>query len=198
MFRICLFTVCFCCTLFTGLYAQTSTVNGYTHQLLFNIYTNQPDNAISGFLRAYAPSLYDKKSIPAASSTATETVSSNVEIHSFVFSKHPYFATPFTSGKLELYCQHFSDAKGLQVFDVKLWLEFDNQLEAEMAFSKLVDVFLPISTNKRFSSTNGAQKAEFSDSKGDNKGFNKIQFRLTADNLDRRRFKILFETANDL
>lgn len=197
MFRYCFLAVCFCSTLFTSLYAQSGTVNGYTHQLLFNIYTNQPDNAISGFLRSYAPSLYDKKNIPVTNGTTAETVTSNVEIHSFVFSKHPYFATPFTSGKLELYCQHFSDAKGVQVFDVKLWFEFDNQLEAEMAFSKLVDVFLPISTNKRFSSTNGAQKAEFSDSTGE-KGFNKIQFRLTADNLDRRRFKILFETANDL
>jgi hypothetical protein len=197
MFRNCLLAALLCCTLFTSLYAQPNTVNGYTHQLLFNIYTNQPDNAISGFLRSYAPSLYDKKNIPAANGTANEPVTSNVEIHSFVFGKHPYFATPFTSGKLELYCQHFSDAKGVQVFDVKLWFEFENQLEAEMAFSKLVDVFLPISTNKRFSSTNGAQKAEFSDSKGE-KGFNKIQFRLTADNLDRRRFKILFETANDL
>jgi hypothetical protein len=191
MFRNCLLAAFFCCTLFTVLYAQTNTVNGYTHQLLFNIYTNQPDNTISGFLRAYTPSLYDKKNSPAAGGSTAETVTSTI------FNKHPYFATPFTSGKLELYCQHFSDAKGVQVFDVKLWFEFDNQLEAEMAFSKLVDIFLPISTNKRFSSTNGAQKAEFSDSKGE-KGFNKIQFRLTADNLDRRRFKILFETANDL
>lgn len=197
MFRNCLLVASFCCTLITSLYGQANTVNGHTHQLLFNIYTNQPDNAINGFLRSYAPSLYDKKTMPVSGGGSAETVSSIIETHGFVFSKHPYFTTPFTSGKLELYCQHFSDAKGIQVFDVKLWFEFDNQLEAEMAFSKLVDVFLPISTNKRFSSTNGAQKAEFSDNKGE-KGFNKIQFRLTADNLDRRRFKILFETTNDL
>lgn len=197
MFRNCLLVAILFCALFTGLRAQAVNLNQYTQQLLFNIYTPQPDSSINGFLRDHAPSLYEKKTVIPQTATAREPVSSNVEIHTFVFSKHPYFSTSFTNGKLELYCQHFSDAKGVQVFDVKLWFEFENQLEAEMAFSKLVDSFLPISTGKRFSSTNGAQRAEFSDTR-EQKGFNKIQFRLTADNLDRRRFKILFETQNEL
>lgn len=66
-----------------------------------------------------------------------------------------------------------------------------------MAFSKLAETLIPISTQKQFSSTNGYQKGAFTDSKGE-KGFNRLQVRLTADNLDRRRFKILIELQNDL
>lgn len=185
------------CSLNTAIHAQANTINGYAQQLFFNIYTSQPDTSITAFLRDHIPSLYDKKSLPAGNSNMGMSTDKRIEIHTFVFSKHPHFVTGFVNGKLEFYCRHFADARGEQVFDVKLWFEFENQLEAEMAFSKLVELFLPISQGKRFSSTVGAQRAEFSDNR-QGQGFNKIQFRLTADNLDRHRFKILFETGNDL
>lgn len=185
------------CVLNTVAHAQANTINRYTQQLFFNIYTNRPDTSIAAFLRDYIPSLYDKQTPPAGNTNTNKNTDNRIEIHTFVFSKHPYFTPDFVNGKLEFYCRHFADARGVQVFDVKLWFEFENQLEAEMAFSKLVDLFLPISRGKRFSSSNGAQRAEFSDNRLE-QGFNKIQFRLTADNLDRHRFKILFETGNEL
>lgn len=185
------------CVLNTAIHAQTNSINEYTQQLFFHIYTSQPDTSITAFLRDHIPSLYNKKAfMPGNTNTGTNT-DNRIEIHTFVFNKHPYFAAGFVNGKLEFYCRHFADARGDQVFDAKLWFEFENQLEAEMAFSKLVERFLPISQGKRFSSTNGAQRAEFSDNR-QGQGFNKIQFRLTADNLDRHRFKILFETGNEL
>jgi hypothetical protein len=177
---------------------QSLTVDTYSHQLLFNIFKDDPDTSIRDFLRLYAPSLLEKKTIPAEQDAAGSGKNQySYEVHSFIFTNHPYFKATFTNGKLELYCRRLKDGKTIQVYDVKFWLEFDTQPEAEMAFSKLVETFIPISTNKKFSSTNGAQKAEFSDTKV-NKGFNKVQFRLTADNLDRHRFKILFETENEL
>ncbi len=181
----------------TAIHAQTRTINACAQELFFNVYTSQPDTSIAPFLRDHLPSLLDKNRLTTGNTHTDKNSASRIEIHTFVFDKHPYFATGFVNGKFEFYCRHFSDSRGEQVFDVKLWFEFENQLEAEMAFSKLVERFLPISQGKRFSSTNGAQRAEFSDSSQE-KGFNKVQFRLTADNLDRHRFKILFETGNEL
>lgn len=175
-------------------HAQQVPLDTYAHQLYFNIFTVHPDTAISDFLRNYAPSLLNNKSSFTADNTNETT---RYEIHSFVFTKHPYFKPTFTNGKLDLYCMRPGGGKNMQVYDVKLWFEFDTQPEAEMAFSKLAETLIPISTQKQFSSTNGYQKGAFTDSKGE-KGFNRLQVRLTADNLDRRRFKILIELQNDL
>jgi hypothetical protein len=195
MFRKCFLAFFLLFALFNTTNGQSLTVDTYSNRLLFNIFRETPDTAIRPFLRLYTPSILENKpALPDGSSPGGSKKS--YEIHSFIFNKHPFFPATFTSGKLELYCQRSNDGKGAQVYDVKLWFEFDTQEEAEMAFSKLVETFIPISTNKRFSSISGAQKAEFSDKNGT--GFTKIQFRLTADNLDRHRFKILFETENDL
>lgn len=185
---------------FTQANGQQLTIETYTHQLLFNIFKESPDTSIKTFLQLYTPSLFQKKlSTPenGSSNGSNEQKEYKFEIHSFMFTKHPFVSATFTSGKLELMCQRYNEPKGVQVYDVKLWFEFDTQPEAEMAFSKLIETFIPISTVKRFSSSNGSQKAEFIDTRI-TKGFNKVQFRLTADNLDRHRFKILFETINDL
>lgn len=200
MFRIFLLSFFILGNPFTHANGQQLTIEAYTHQLLFNIFKESPDTSIKTFLQLYTPSLFQKKlSAPESGSSngSNEQKEYKFEIHSFMFTKHPFFSASFTSGKLELMCQRYNPPKGVQVYDVKLWFEFDTQPEAEMAFSKLVETFIPISTVKRFSSANGSQKAEFSDTRII-KGFNKVQFRLTADNLDRHRFKILFETVNEL
>jgi hypothetical protein len=181
--------------LFSRTNGQSPTVESYTNQLLFNIFMDQPDTAIRPFLRLYAPSLLEKKTVPEGN-TSSGSQSSN-EIHSFLFTKHPFFKSTFSTGKLELHCQHFTDARGLQVYDIKLWFEFDTQQDGEIAYSKLIETFMPISKARNLSSASGAMKAEFSENK-DSKGLSKIQFRLTADNLDKRMFKILFELGNDL
>ncbi len=192
------FLVCFALgVLLSRSNGQALTMDSYANQLLFNIFKDSPDTAIRPFLRSYTPSLLDKKTGDAVISAGEKKERNNFEIHSFVFTRHPYFTPIFASGKMEFFCEHFSDAKGVQVYDVRLWFDFDTQEDAELAFSKLVEMFMPIATKQRFSSPNGSRKAEFSDTKSP-KGFNKIQFRLTADNLDHHKFKILFETLNDL
>ena len=184
----------FLLSVLTGtLKAQVLTIDTYSNQLLFNIFKAQPDPSIVDFLKLYAPSLYNKNTAIVSGSNNNQFTS---EIHSFVFTKHPFFKSSFTVGKLELYCQHFPEPKGIQVYDVKLWFEFDMQQEAEMAYSKLVETFIPISTKKLNDSKNGFLRGQFSDTTS-TIGFNKVQFRLTADNLT-HRFKILFETQNEL
>lgn len=184
---------------FGRLYSQTLTVDRYTNQLLFNIFEEQPDSSILDFIKQYIPSLAEKKKkdrVPASTPLLSDQ-NKYAEVHSFIFTRHPFLKATFTSGKLDFFCLHNNAAKDIQVSNVKLWLEFDTQPEAEMAFSNMIETFIPISTQKKFSSTNGSQKAEFSDAKEMN-GFGKIRIRLTADNLAQHRFKILFETENDL
>lgn len=182
-------------------YGQSLSFEKYTHQLLFNIFTEQPDVSIQDFLKLYFPVLLDKKKKEGVWTGGTPKnfpEKGYEEIHSFIFAKHPFFKPTFSSGKIEFFCVRYADPNMIpQITNVKLWFEFDTQPEAEIAFSNLVETFIPISVNKKFSSVSGAQKAEFSDIK-ESKGFGKIRVRLTADNLDRRTFKILLETDNDL
>lgn len=191
--------LCFCfCILCSRAISQSITVDKYSNQLFFNVFTESPDASIQDFLKLYLPSLYEKKKKEGIwVSNTTHTGIGHEEIHTFIFTKHPFLKATFTSGKLEFFCLRNNDLKDIQLTNMKLWFEFDTQPEAEMAFSSLVETFIPISTNKKFSSTNGAQKAEFSDTK-ETSGFGKVRFRLTADNLDHHIFKILFETENDL
>jgi|GEM_PF-992472 len=192
--------VCFCFLLICGrTNSQSSAIDKYSNQLLFNAFKEQPDPSITDFLKLYIPSLYEKKGKEGLLLAKGQVTGqdNHEEVHSFIFTKHPFLKASFTQGKLEFYCVRKNDIKDTQVTNAKLWLEFDTQPEAEMAFSNLVETFIPISTTKKFSSTNGAQKAEFTDNK-ETKGYGRVRLRLTADNLDRHTYKILFETENDL
>jgi len=175
---------------------QELTMDGYTNQLFLNILTEQPDSSITGFLKLYIPSLYDKKKTPAFS--ATDTFHYHEEIHSFLFTNHPYLKMKFVKGKLDIHCNRYNNPELIQnITNIKLWFEFDDQQEAEIAFSRLVDNFILLSTDKKFSAMNGAQKAEFLNLKN-TKGFNRVQFRLTIDNVAQHKYKILFETGNTM
>jgi hypothetical protein len=173
-----------------SLHAQS--IDDAANKLFFNVFKNNPDTSIRGFLRNYLPGLLQNQtgnSINAASAVR--------EVHAFLFSKHPFLNAAITGGKLEFFCLHAYNSNTTQVYDVKLWLEFESQQTAEMAYNQLIALFDPLSSLKRFSSSNGAIKAEFSDA-GTQPAMHKIRFRLTADNLDNLRFKILFESGNDL
>lgn len=198
MFRR-LVLVCFASCLLGGYsYAQALSIDKFTNQLLFNVFTAQPDPSIQDFLKNYIPALFEKKKKEGVWITnSSKTGQGYQEIHSFVFTKHPFFKPSFTSGKIEFFCLRNGDPKNTQITNCKLWFEFNTQLEAEMAFSNLIDTFMPISTDKKFGSVSGAQKAEFIDIK-ETTGFGRIRIRLTADNLDHRTFKVLVETDNDL
>lgn len=199
MFRKCLLAALLFITLLPCANSQSLTFDTYANQLLFNIFKDQPDTAIRLFLRSYVPSLLDKKVSPAdLGSTGGSKNQYSFEIHSFVFTTHPHFNNSFTNGKIEFFCRRSLDGKIIQVYDVKFWLEFNELQEAEIAYSKLVETFAPLSNKLNYTSGNGFRKAEFSDTRAGKGTLNKIQFRLTADNLDRRRFKILFETDNEL
>ena len=193
----------FCFFIFTQgpLEAQPASINVYAHQLLFNILTEKPDTSIIDFLKLYIPGLYDKKKTQVVLNTSASTarVPDHEEIHSFLFTRHPYFNEKFTRGRLDIFCKRYDNLNLLQtVSDIQLWFEFDSQEEAEIAFSRFIERFMSVSTQKKFSSTTGAQQAEFVNTKEATALFNRVRFRLTSDFVGRHRYKILFETTNDL
>ncbi len=198
MFRR-LVLICFLGMLFTDYsYSQSTTIDTYTNELLFNIFTEKPDPSIQDFIKTYVPILFEKKKKEDVwIMNGNKHTQPYQEVHTFIFFKHPFVKSSFTSGKIEFYCQRNGDPKNNLITNVKLWFEFDTQLEAEMAYGKLMEIFVQISTDKHFGSTNGAQTGEFTDA-NETRGFGRVRLRLTADNLDRRTFKILFETENDM
>jgi len=190
------------CLLFLvlGKTARAQSMDTFAHQLLFNIFTGNADTAITGFLKLYVPVLYGQKrnagewiQYPAA-----DTVHVHDEMHSFIFTKHPHFKEKFSSGRLDVFCKRYENSLLLQnITGVQLWFEFNALEEAEVAFSRLVDMFILGSTDKKFSAVNGAQKAAFTNSR-DKTGFNRVQLKLMADNSGPHKFRILFETGNEL
>lgn len=201
MLQKCVWAFCFFIFMQGPLEAQPASIHVYTHQLLFNILTEKPDTSIIDFLKLYIPGLYDKKKTQGILNTnaSTARVPDHEEIHSFLFTKHPFFNEKFTRGKLDIYCKRYDDPHLAQtVSDIQLWFEFDSQEQAEIAFSRCIERFISVSTQKKFSSTTGAQQAEFSNKKDTTALFNRVRFRLTSDFVGLHRYKILFETTNDL
>jgi hypothetical protein len=196
MFRKYILAGCFFLLMSNNLWSQDLTFDLFTNQLLFNIYTPHPDKNIVPFLKRYVPALNEKiNSNPPA---AIDTALGFEEIHSFLFRTHPYVSVSFKRGKLDIQCKRFEEREYFQqIMHVKLWFEFEDQTQAEIAFSRLVDNYILLSTDKKFSAQNGSQKAEFMNTKKMG-GFNRVQFRLTVDNISEYRYKILFETTNSL
>ncbi len=177
--------------------AQKLTFDTYTNQLFLNIFQSKPDTTIASFLRLYTPSLHDNKPTTDVGKPLPGKTKYSLETHSFIFTSHPYFQPSFTNGQLDFFCQRYPEPIGVKVYDVKLWFSFDTQQEADIAFSKLVETYIPISSKKKISSLSGYQQAEFSEESAKNT-FTRIKIRYTADNLNQHRYKILIETTNDL
>lgn len=197
MFRKFWLAFFFLLAIFSRSTGQDMNLDAYTNQLLFNVFKERPDTSITGFLKRYIPALSQKKKTTGGQIMG-DTLHYRDEIHSFIFTQHPFFHGNYKQGKLEFYYRKFADPKQLPaITDVQLWFDFDSQPEAEIVFSRLVDMFILVSTHKKFSSGSGAQKAEFMNAK-DTTGFNRVRFRLTSDHVARYRYKILFETTNDL
>ncbi|HVZ26423.1 MAG TPA: hypothetical protein VG842_10230, partial [Sediminibacterium sp.] len=108
---------------------QTRSFDSYTNELLFNVFRDKPDTAISEFIRLYVPELLKKNTKPAFTGTAGQQRVE--EVHSFVFKRHPFFNGKFAVGKLQFFCTRFIPANTVAVYDISLVLEFDDQVSAE-------------------------------------------------------------------
>lgn len=176
-----------------------ATMDGYARRLLFNLFTDKPDTLISSFLNLYVPALAGNRApgkwivYP-----ASDTLRAHEEIHSFIFKKHPFFTEKFTSGHIDFFCKRYEGNQIRQnVTGIQLWFEFDVQQEAEIAFSRLVEMFILVSTDKKINTINGATKAAFINT-NDKNGFPRVQVSMMADNISIRKYKVLFEAGNNL
>lgn len=169
--------------LHTPLRSQTVTLDSYANQLLFNVF-KEPAPEIREFLKLYIPSLLDKKNDqPAAGKQRFES-------HGFIFMEHPFFKSAFANGKVEFDCRRYVDTKELRVDNVRLWLNFDTQQEAETAFGQIVQTLKPVCPKNRVYTENGSLNAELIDTKSAS-GFNRLQLFLATDYTDRSKFGLL-------
>ncbi len=179
--------------------AKAQSIDSHANRLFFNTFTNTPDSTITGFLKLYMPALQLNRSPGAWISYApSDTLRAQEEIHSFIFKKHPFFTEKFTTGHIDFFCKRYEGPKLLQnITGVQLWFEFVAQQEAEIAFSRLVDMFILVSSDKRINSVNGAMKAAFIN-RNDKNGFTRVRLSMMGDNISTNKYKILFEAGNDL
>jgi hypothetical protein len=194
-FAVCVLIICLSCP------AKSQAVNmdTYVNQLFFNIFKENPDTAVLGFLKLYIPSLYQKQGRTGwPVQTSLDTTRGYKEMHSFIFSRHPFLNLKFAQGALEIICRRYDNDKPVQaITKVQLSFEFETPEDAETAFGRLINLFTMTATQQKINTTLTTQRAQFTDAKIVS-GFNKVQFRVAADNLGHYRYKILFETGNEL
>lgn len=173
-------------------YSQELRFDRYTNELLFNVLSDKPDSSLSEFLNRCLPNRITRDSAKAYPQNGSKQY--NEEIHTFLFKKHPYLEMKIAEGGLDLICKNFSGKPPFQQIEkARLWFSFDQQIDAERGFGRLVENYILLSTEKKFSASNGTQNAEFSDTLA-KKGFNRVLFKMSMDNLGSHRFKILLET----
>ena len=179
--------------------SQAVTMDSYVNQLFFNIFKEKPDTGVLGFLKLYVPSLYEKQGATGwPPQSSFDTTRGYRDMHAFIFARHPFLNLKFARGSLEIFCSRYDNDKPLQaITKVQLSLEFENSQDAETAFGRLINLFTVTATEQKINTTLNWQRAQFTDTRNPS-GFNKVQFRVAADNLGRYRYKILFETGNDL
>jgi hypothetical protein len=175
-----------------------ATLDSYTNRLFFNLFTEKPDTVISSFLNLYVPVLNTNK-MPGKwiSYPASDTIRAHEEMHSFIFRKHPFFSEKFTIGHIDFFCKRYEGTPVRQnITGIQLWFEFDVPQEAEIAFSRLVEMFILLSTDKKINTVNGTVKAAFINT-GNKTGFSRVQVSMMADN-SVHKYKVLFEAGNSL
>ncbi len=180
--------------------AEGQTMDAVTNQLFFQVFSGKPDTSITGFLKLYVPSLAEKKKTPGEwiKFQNTDTLHIHDEVHSFLFTSHPYFKEKFAQGRLEISCRRYEGPQLLQnIMAVRLMFEFNIPQDAEMAFTRLVEILSMVSTDKRFSTGNGSQNAAFINTK-DKTGFNRVQMKLMSDQTAVYKYKIVFESGNNM
>ncbi len=175
-------------------YSQEFRFDHYTNELLFNVMTEKPDSSLTEFLNRCLPNrVYTS---PSNTFPQNDTKQFNEEIHTYLFKQHPYLEMRIAEGGLDLICKnHTGKSPSQQIEKARLWFSFDQQIDAERGFGRLVENYILLSNVKKFSASNGTQNAEFLDTLS-KKGFNKVLFKMSVDNLGPHRFKIMLETEN--
>ena len=136
---------------------SAQTLENYVDQLYFGMLSFSPDHSIIEFLTKYVPvalKRFDTHGEWTAYPPGVIKLPQFTKvINAYVFEKHPYFDAPFKSGQLAITQQICSDERwGDQITDIKLWFEFDSEVDATEAFKQLLDFFTKFNTLKRFTS----------------------------------------------
>lgn len=197
---------------------DSRSLSQYSDQLYFGLLSQNPDTVIATFIHKYVPVIYkkyDSSGIWTAYPPGIFKEPPYITVtNSYVFEKHPCFDANFKSGELSITQKIYEDPQQYgKITDMKLWFEFSNKEDAKNAYKKLVDTFSSFNVLKRITSTNGVDKAEFTD-KSFEKYYSSIQIMLAKDFFKPTRYvtinrsgqklhdipgyKILIEIGNDL
>lgn len=170
---------------------QTNEFTKLSDEMFFNIFAYKPDSMVYDFVKKYYPmftkapekggwTAYPPGAVPVFIST----------MHSFIFTKHPFFDAKFKEGRLDILS---NEEKGELpgVTDFRIWFFFDNKKDAESAFDKLCHMFEKVSKSKKILNKTDKEIAQYSSEKKMTDS-NSVEFILTKDELYDGKYKILF------
>ncbi len=180
--------------------SSAQTLDKYADELYFGMLSITPDSSITDFLKRYFPAVF-KTNDSTSGWTAyppgiIDEPNNYTVIHSYVFSAHPHFKGHFKSGQLAITGKIYTDERwNGDLKDIRLWFEFDNETDARNSFNQLVDTFSSFNADKRITSQQGMDKAEFTDKSSD-KYYSRIEVILATDYSLGKRY--VMPTENEL
>jgi hypothetical protein len=178
-------------------FGQSSKFDTLVDELYFNIFKGKPDTSIFPFLKKYFPVLTKEHNKPEGGWTMYPPGPPPkffFTVHSFIFSKHPYFNTKFRQGQIDFTCSELKEGAA-GIHDVKLWFVFDSKNDAFDAFEKLCNMFDPLSKTRDVQRNEERVTAKYS-TETDFQSYNSVIIVLAKDELHDGRFKLLFKTPN--
>ena len=138
---------------------QKENLQNAKNKLLCNVYDYQhADSATVSFLRANYPYLAAPKPQggvflpPIGTNSTRETVSMR-------FRRHPFFAFTLKEGRVDFHGVNSAGEKFETGAD--LWLIFDNEQDAKVAFQVLSDTLASVSKDKKITTDNDQTTADF-------------------------------------
>jgi hypothetical protein len=173
-------------------FAQKENIHDFSNKLLCNAYVyGKTDPATFGFLKIHFPYLTKPKpqgiifTPPIALNTKSSIVSMN-------FTKHPFFNFKIKSGHLDFLAK--DDDGSIFETGAYLWLIFDNENDANITFTQLIDSFQNYSNHESIIKKNGQKIASFT-GKANNYTY-KPQLTLLKDSAN-NAYELLFKSEFD-
>jgi hypothetical protein len=176
-------------------FGQSSTFEALSDKMFFNITAYKPDTSVLDFVRKYCP-LFLEKPEPGGWTIYPPGPPPKLDytVHSLKFTKHPYFDVSLREGRLDILASEEKIGPP-RPSDLQLWFMFDTKADAEAAFTKLSNMFDPISKSKRTSKHDNNSVAEFSDTNPFDE-INSVQLILVNDEFHHKKYKLFFRIGS--
>jgi hypothetical protein len=172
----------------TNSFGQTNKFDSLASEMFFNIPSFHPDSSVLDFVKKYFP-VFTKKYVPGGwTAYGKEIPEFQLTVHSFIFTRHPYFDMKFREGQLDIFASETKEGPA-GVRDFQVCFMFDQKKDADSAFNKLSAMFKGPGIKKKIITKPNKKIAEFTPPYS---FFYGVYFICVKDELNDKKYKLFF------